>query len=73
MTTTILQAVERTQEVELSCDEVHALLDQFAEMVSRGEDATKAMPMLQHHMEMCPDCREEFEALMRILQANPTV
>lgn len=60
-----------TREVEFSCDEVLALLDQFAEMVLRGEDAAQLMPLVQHHLEMCGDCREEFEALLRILRSSP--
>jgi len=63
--------VERTQDVEYSCDDVHRLLDQFAEAVLRGKDAARLMPLVQQHIDLCPDCREEFEALMRILRASP--
>jgi hypothetical protein len=68
---TVAQQIEMTQAVEYSCDDVHRLLDQFAEAVLRGEDAAKLMPLVQSHLDMCPDCREEFEALMRILIASP--
>jgi hypothetical protein len=64
------QQIEMTQEVEYSCDDVHRLLDQFAEAVLRGVDAAQLMPLVQSHLDMCPDCREEFEALMRILRAS---
>jgi len=67
----MLGMVERTRDDEYSCDETHELLDQFAEAVARGQDAVELMPLVQHHLDMCPDCREEFEALMRILQAAP--
>lgn len=63
----MLGMISQTREVELSCDEVHQLLDEFAERVRRGEDVAQAMPLVKQHIEMCPDCREEFEALMRIL------
>jgi len=63
--------VEHTQDVEYSCDDVHRLLDQFAEAVLRGEDVARWMPLVQQHIDLCPDCREEFEALMRILSASP--
>jgi hypothetical protein len=66
----VAQQIEMTRAVEYSCDDVHRLLDQFAEAVMRGEDATKLMPLVQSHLDMCPDCREEFEALMRILRAS---
>ena len=63
--------VEKTQDVEFSCEDVYRLLDQYTETVNRGEDAQKLMPLVEHHIEICPDCREEFEALLRILQASP--
>ena len=67
----VARQIEMTDEVEYTCDDVHRLLDQFAEAVLRGEDAAKLMPLVQRHLDMCPDCREEFEALMRILRASP--
>lgn len=67
----LLDQIERTQEVELTCDEVLALMDQFAEMTLRGEDAAQYFPLVQHHLEMCADCQEELEALLRILRSSP--
>jgi len=64
----ILAMVSQTREVELTCDEVHELLDQFAEMVERSEDVVESMPLVKYHLDLCADCREEFEALMRILE-----
>jgi hypothetical protein len=65
----MLMMIEKTQENELSCDEVHALLDQYAEMALRGEDPAELLPLVHYHLDMCPDCKEEYEALVRILQA----
>ncbi len=67
----VAQQIEMTHEVEYSCDDVLRLLDQFAEAVLRGEDVAELMPLVQRHLEMCADCREEFEALLRILRASP--
>ena len=64
----MLRKLENTQDVELSCDEVFDLLDVYAEMALRGEDVSESLPLVKHHLEMCPDCREEYEALMRILR-----
>ena len=66
----MLRMIKNTQEVELSCDEVHELLDQYSEMVVRGEDVTSLLPLVCYHLDMCPDCREEYEALSRILHAD---
>jgi hypothetical protein len=63
--------LEHTQDVELPCDEVLALMDQFAEAYLRGEDVARLLPLVQHHLDMCGDCREEYEVLLRILQAAP--
>ncbi len=64
----LMESVERTREVEYSCDDVYQVLDEYAERVQRGEDAARLMPLVRHHLEMCPDCREEFEALLRVLE-----
>ena len=66
----LLGMLSMTDEQELSCDDVFALLDQFAELVKRGEDASHLMPMVQKHLNMCPDCREEYEALLLMME-NP--
>lgn len=62
-----LSMMAMTHEQELSCDEVHALIDQFAEMHLRGENPANFFPLVQRHLEMCPECREEFEALLAAL------
>ena len=67
----LILMIEETQEVELSCDDVYALLDQYTELVNRGGDAKELMPLVDHHIDICPDCREEFDALLRVLKATP--
>jgi hypothetical protein len=67
----LLFMIEHTQEIELPCDDVYMLLDQYTEVVAGGENAKQLMPLVEHHIEVCPDCREEFEALLRILKASP--
>ncbi|MEJ2353134.1 MAG: hypothetical protein P8Y03_25380 [Anaerolineales bacterium] len=64
----MLHKIARTQEIELTCGEVFELLDQYAEMVANGEDVAEIMPLVKQHLEMCPDCDEEFKALLRVLQ-----
>jgi hypothetical protein len=67
----LLKMIENTKEVEFSCDDVYHLLDQYSEAVIQGKNAKELMPLVEHHIDMCPDCREEFEALLRVLQASP--
>jgi len=69
----LVQMLQRTEEIELSCDEVFAMLDEYAEMASKGEDVGHLMPLIKQHLEMCPDCREEYEALARVLTMTNSV
>jgi hypothetical protein len=64
----MLRSLAMTEEHEISCDEVYAVLDQFAEAVNRGENVLIFMPRVRQHLDMCPDCREEYEALLGMLQ-----
>lgn len=59
--------IAHTAEVELTCDEVFELLDQYTELARRGENVVELMPLVQQHLDMCPECREEYEALQRVL------
>jgi predicted anti-sigma-YlaC factor YlaD len=59
-----------THDQELTCDEVHALIDQFAGMKQRGEDPSHLFPLVQRHLDMCSDCREKYEALLAALEVT---
>jgi len=62
--------LQHTHEAEIPCDEVFELLDQYAELVARNEDAAALLPLVQDHLDRCRDCREEYEALARIIAAS---
>lgn len=67
----MLTMIADTRPEEISCDEAYAFLDEYAERVRRGEDVAALMPLVHHHLAMCPDCREEFDALLRAMEATP--
>ncbi len=64
----MMAMLSNTQDVELTCDDVFAVLDQFAELAARGENVTQLMPLIQQHLDMCEDCREEYKVLKSIVQ-----
>lgn len=66
----MLKAVQQTEEAEYSCNDVYRLMDQYVEMVRRGEDTARLMPLVEHHLKMCGDCREEAEALLRMMDSS---
>jgi len=57
-------------EAMLTCDQVFELIDQYAERAAHGEDVAHLMPLVAAHLDLCPDCREHYEALERVLQAE---
>ncbi len=66
----VLTMLSNTREEELTCDQVFAALDQFVELEARGEDVSKLMPLVQHHLMMCADCMEEYKVLRNIVANN---
>jgi hypothetical protein len=68
----LIHMLENTEDIELSCDEVYAIIDHYVELEARGEDAARILPLVRKHLDNCRDCFEEYEALSRILAAYTT-
>ena len=66
----LLREIAETREVEIGCDECFEQLDRFVEMELSGLNTAQAMPLVQDHLEICGECREEFEALLLALRAT---
>lgn len=67
----LMAALTMTRDDELSCAEVFALLDEYAELAVGDEDRAAAlMPLMEMHLEMCTDCDEYYEALRGILESR---
>lgn len=67
----LISMVEATEDQEIACEETSRLLDEYADLVIRGEDAGALMPAVRHHLSMCMDCRQEYEALLIALGGRP--
>ena len=66
----LVREIAEAREVEIGCDECFEQLDRFVDMRLLGLDPAQAMPLVQEHLEICGECREEFEALLASLQAT---
>ena len=66
----IMHKLQKTYEEELSCDEVFALIDEYAEANQRGEDVADLKPLIRRHLDMCRECDEEYQALLRVLEGT---
>lgn len=64
----LMERLEKTTENAYCCDEVFALLDEYVELVADDEEARQLMPLVKNHLDMCPDCRDEYEVLLHVLK-----
>ena len=66
----MINVVDATADIEIACEEAYRLLDEYADMMLRGEDPGALLPQVKHHLDLCMDCREEFEMLLSALRAT---
>jgi hypothetical protein len=69
----LLQLVEEMYALHadhVSCDDCDAQMDCLAELVAAGYDCSLLAPAIQRHLQCCNHCREEFQGLVKILQAE---
>ena len=52
---------------EISCGDLYAKLDEYVEMEVDKKDAAYLMPVIREHLDLCPECCEEYEALLDVL------
>jgi hypothetical protein len=52
---------------EVGCEECFERLDEFVELELAGLDADAAVPGLRAHLEGCPACHEEHDALLALV------
>lgn len=60
----ILRLLESVENKGLSCSQVFALLDQYVERELKDHEAARVMPLIREHFDSCPDCCDEYEALL---------
>jgi len=69
----LLNKLALTEENEISCDDVHELLDEFTELKKRGEDVQNLMPLVHQHLQLCADCSEEHDLLLQALEIEQDI
>lgn len=65
----VLRSILKTREQELDCDECFELMDRFVEIELAGKTADEALPLVRDHLDRCGACKEEYEALITVLQS----
>lgn len=62
--------VQLTREREIDCDECLHHLAEFTECDQAARDTTDLLGLIGQHLFLCPECRESFDALQRILESD---
>ena len=65
-----MRVLERARLEEMPCSHVFELMDEYVDREMGGEAAARLMPLLREHFDLCHDCREEYEGLLRALQQS---
>jgi hypothetical protein len=53
---------------ELTCDEWLDRVGGYAEAAAADEPPPPGSELVAHHLDICPECREEFDALVAALR-----
>jgi predicted anti-sigma-YlaC factor YlaD len=63
----LMRLVGLTKDSEINCDECLSLVAEFAEQALAGKPIPEGLRAVEHHLSVCSECREEYEALRRAL------
>jgi hypothetical protein len=63
----ILRVLDEVPVEEISCAELYTKLDEYVDREVDKKDAAYLMPVIREHLDMCPECCEEYEALLDVL------
>jgi hypothetical protein len=66
----IVKMLSLTRDREFNCSECLQNVGEFAECQLANKPVAEVIASVQQHLALCPECREEYEALMKILKAG---
>ena len=65
----LMRLIGLTREGEIDCERCLALVAEFAERELAGRSIPAGLEAVAHHLSVCAGCCEEYEALLRALEA----
>jgi hypothetical protein len=66
----MVEAIFSVHENEIDCEGCDAEMSHLVDMIEAGQDVSLLLPAVQEHLNLCRDCREEFEALLVMVHAG---
>lgn len=65
-----LRVLEDEPSEEMTCAEIYEKLDEYVECEVGCHDAAHVMPTIRHHLDICSECCEEYEALLDVVEKS---
>jgi uncharacterized protein with PIN domain len=66
----IVKMLGLTRDHEFNCSECLQHVSEFAECQLARKPVAEVLASVEQHLALCPECREEYQALMKILKAG---
>ena len=63
-----IRVLEDVRLQDMSCSQVFNRIDEYVDKEIDGQNAALLMPLLREHFDLCPECCEEYEALLTVLE-----
>lgn len=64
----MIKLILETGEDELTCDDCYQYIDQYVEMLERGESPCGILRQVEQHISQCHCCSHEMSALISVLR-----
>ena len=65
----LLRLTGLTREHEVGCDGCLTRIAEFTERQLSGKSVSDALEAIRHHLSICAECNEEYEALQQALKS----
>ncbi len=67
----LLRSVAATEPREIDCEELLARVGAYLESGAPGGELSRELELVAQHLEVCQECREEYEALVVAYKSLP--
>lgn len=64
----LMRLVGLTKDEEINCEQCLTLVAEFAEMELAGKTIPDSLKTVEHHLDICSECNEEYKLLQKALK-----
>jgi uncharacterized protein with PIN domain len=64
----LMRLIGLTEHNEINCEQCLSLVAEFAEQILAGKSIPEGVKAVEHHLSVCAECREEYDALREAMR-----